>query len=466
MKNISKKEITELNSKEKLKTTINTYIQCVKEASDSNIPKIKTRNKIAIPWWTEELNKLKKEMTVKKRRISYAASRRRRYVVEQYLEIKNKYEEEVAQAQINSWKKFCSKQDRESLWDGIYRVIRKTSKKHEDVLLIREGKSLDAKESVKYVAETFFPDDNLENEIPEQYHTRMKANKMCTQTTDDIWDVPFTATELQFATSSFYPRKAPGSDGLTADICAAAINVDEQIFLALLNKCLELSYFPDPWKEATVLALRKPGKTDYSLAKSYRPIGLLSVMGKILEKMMVRRLKYYILPKLNPRQYGFVPQRCTEDSLYDLVLHIKNNLRNKKISIVISLDIEEAFDSAWWPAIKNRLMEIKCPVNLRRLVNSYFTDRKVKVRHANEVFTKNNTKGCIQGSIGGAISWNLLLDPLLNELEERGVYCQAFADDIVLIFSGHVTSDIKVNVDQTLSHIYEWGLKNKLKFAP
>ncbi|CAH2207795.1 jg27143, partial [Pararge aegeria aegeria] len=220
------------------------------------------------------------------------------------------------------------------------------------------------------------------------------------------------------------------------------------------------------WKEATIVVLRKPGKDDYANPKSYRPIGLLSVFGKILEKMMIKRIRWHLLPRLNTRQYGFVPQRSTEDALYDLVQHIREGLKSKKINLVVSLDIEGAFDSAWWPAIKRRLAEEECPLNLRRIVSSYLENRKVCVRYADEEFCTATTKGCVQGSIGGPTFWNVLLDPLLDQISEGGVHCQAFADDIVLVFSGCSISKLEQQAVRVLNHVYEWGVSNKLKFAP
>lgn len=126
------------------------------------------------------------------------------------------------------------------------------------------------------------------------------------------------------------------------------------------------------WKKAAIVVLRKPGKTDYTNVKSYRPIGLVSVLGKILVKMMIRRIRWHILPRANPRQYGFVPQRCTEHVLYDVMQHFRENLEGNKINVVVSLDIDGAFDSAWWPAVKCQLIKKKCPQNLRRLVENYF----------------------------------------------------------------------------------------------
>ncbi|CAK1580252.1 unnamed protein product [Parnassius mnemosyne] len=116
--------------------------------------------------------------------------------------------------------------------------------------------------------------------------------------------------------NSLNPKKAPGPDGFTAEICSRSIAANEEVFLEILNKCLELSYFPTPWKEAAVVVLRKPGKTDYAQAKSYRRLGLLPTLGKIMEKMMVKRIRWHILPRTNCRKYSFIPQKCTEDALF------------------------------------------------------------------------------------------------------------------------------------------------------
>ncbi|KAA5578491.1 reverse transcriptase family protein, partial [Acinetobacter baumannii] len=189
-------------------------------------------------------------------------------------------------------------------------------------------------------------------------------------------------------------------------------------------------------------------------------------LGKIYEKMLVSRLKFHLLPKMSTRQYGFMPQRSTEDSLYNLMQHIHRKLDEKKIIVLVSLDIEGAFDSAWWPAIRVRLAEEKCPLNLRKVFDSYLRNREIVVRYAGEECTKITTKGCVQGSIGGPILWNLLLDPLLKSLENWGEYGQAFADDVVLVFDGDTALEVQGRANVALEHVRTWGVKNKLKFAP
>ncbi|GBP88383.1 Putative 115 kDa protein in type-1 retrotransposable element R1DM [Eumeta japonica] len=121
--------------------------------------------------------------------------------------------------------------------------------------------------------------------------------------------------------------------------------------------------------------------------------------------MLVWRIQWHIMPKLQTRQYGFMLQRGTEDSLYDLMTHIHNELNLKRIIVMVSLDIERAFDNAWWPAIRNQLLAHKCPVNLRGMVIGYLRDREVVVRYAGGEFRKRTSKGCIQGSIAGPTFW-------------------------------------------------------------
>ncbi|XP_063382997.1 uncharacterized protein LOC134669402 [Cydia fagiglandana] len=105
-------------------------------------------------------------------------------------------------------------------------------------------------------------------------------------------------------------------------------------------------------------------------------------------------------------------------------------------------------------------------MNLRRTIDSYLENRKVTVRYAGQEYNKGTNKGCVQGSIGGPILWNLLLDPLLRKLEQNGVFCQAFADDVVLIFDGDTALDIETQANATLEHVRTWGIDHKLKFAP
>ena len=79
---------------------------------------------------------------------------------------------------------------------------------------------------------------------------------------------------------------------------------------------MALGHVPLTWRTAKVIALRKPGKKSYTTPRSYKPISLLPVIGKILEKIINRRLMGVLESRglLSPHQYGFRLGRDTEDA--------------------------------------------------------------------------------------------------------------------------------------------------------
>lgn len=467
--NINPGVVAGVKTSEKLDSIIATYTKCIQEACNGTIPEVGTRKANANPpWWSKTLENMKRDVLRKKRRIRNAAPTRKASVILEYQTAKQSYTRRAEEAQTESWKEFCSTHEKESMWDGVYRVIRQTARREEHVLLRNAiGDTLSPDQSAELLAKTFYPDDSISTDKP--YH-RMIRELTENKKPENIGnlsenDPPFTRAELDTVLKALNPRKAPGPDGLTSDICTTAINSDRKVFMAIANKCLSLAHFPKDWKEAYVIILRKPGKEDYTHPKSYRPIGLLPVLGKIVEKLMVCRIQWHTTPTLHSNQYGFTPQRGTEDALYDLMEHVKSQLIEKKNVLVVSLDIEGAFDNAWWPALKHQLIERKCPKNLYAMVCSYLKDRKIMVNYAKSTSGRETTKGCVQGSIGGPTFWNIILDPLLHKLAEEGAHCQAFADDVVLVFSDHNIDTLEESANTALKTVVGWGERNKLNFA-
>lgn len=463
---ITQARISDVSNPEDLETLITQYTQNIHSSCEEAIPKLGSpKHDAKPPWWSPSLERLKKDAMTKKRRIRNAAASRRHFTIQEYALAKQTYTTAATEAATANWKEFCTKQDRESMWDGIYRVIRKTARRQDDALLRNTaGETLSPEQSADLLAKTFYPDDSTNAEQPYHVELRRLAEERNPQGLSAD-DPPFTTAELEMVLQNQNPKKAPGPDGLTADICTAAINCDREVFLAIANKCLSLSHFPKQWKVAHVCILRKPGKDDYTSPKSYRPIGLLSVLGKIVEKLLVGRLQWHFLPTLHTNQYGFMPQRGTEDALYALVGHLRAEIKAKKIVLLISLDIEGAFDNAWWPALKKQMVAKNCPANIYALVASYLEDRNIRVNYARATSEKGTTKGCVQGSIAGPTFWNLILDSLLHKMASMGVYCQAFADDVVLVFSDFTSSPLQQSANRALDVVSEWGVQNKLRFA-
>ncbi|XP_073967045.1 uncharacterized protein [Choristoneura fumiferana] len=134
-KNITISEIANIDNIEEIEVTTQKITEILTIACKHSMPIKKSRETLTVPWWSEKLAEMKQEVARRKRRIRCAAPARRSKVVSEYLEKKAEYEAEATKAQIDSWKDFCGKQDREGMWEGIYRVIGRTSRREEDLPL-------------------------------------------------------------------------------------------------------------------------------------------------------------------------------------------------------------------------------------------------------------------------------------------------------------------------------------------
>jgi len=115
------------------------------------------------------------------------------------------------------------------------------------------------------------------------------------------------------------------------------------------NKCLKEGSFPRQWKKSSIVPIVKPGKEDNRDASKYRPISLLNVAGKMLDRIMIDRIMHHVHTSagLNSNQYGFIPQRRTVDAAMAVNVIIEKNLKQKNCTSVVSLDIRGAFNAAW-----------------------------------------------------------------------------------------------------------------------
>ncbi|GBP72825.1 hypothetical protein EVAR_40326_1 [Eumeta japonica] len=158
------------------------------------------------------------------------------------------YERAAADAQTASWKRFCSAQDREIIWDGVYRVARDTGRSQENILLKDDsGRVYNPDESAVLLADTFFLDGQVDPDDP--YHTEIRRRTEgsdCPPEASDIlsgMDPPISELELKMALKEFNPKKAPRINGFTSDIYQAAILRDPGI-VSSLGKVLTAGILP------------------------------------------------------------------------------------------------------------------------------------------------------------------------------------------------------------------------------
>ena len=117
---------------------------------------------------------------------------------------------------------------------------------------------------------------------------------------------------------------------------------------SLITAVIKLSYFPQRFWSARTIVLRKPRKPDYLDLGAWRPIALLSTIGKLIETLLARRLgalaeREGLLPDT---QMGNRRNRSTDTAL-DLLIEQIHTVWHEKdhVASVLSLDIAGAFDT-------------------------------------------------------------------------------------------------------------------------
>jgi hypothetical protein len=189
-----------------------------------------------------------------------------------------------------------------------------------------------------------------------------------------------TLSEIFSIIKSLKINKSPGHDQISNKMVK---NFPAKTIIQLshiYNATLRLSYFPLTWKSAIIIPILKSSKPP-DKADSYRPISLLPVLRKMLEKILLKRLfkisnEQNALPDF---QFGFRPKLATFYQLHRVVDLIASSLETKKYCSAVFLDVAQAFDSVWHTGLLYKLKKIY-PAPYYLLLKSYIENRSFNVK--------------------------------------------------------------------------------------
>ena len=158
---------------------------------------------------------------------------------------------------------------------------------------------------------------------------------------------------------------------------------------------MDLGFHPRIFHDLMTVILQKPGKPDYSIPKAYRPIQLLEVFGKVMERIQARRISYYLLKNnlTSPHQSGGVRGRSAEDIFLAILHDIESSLNRQMTSSMLTFDISGFFNNMSHPVLINRLRELRIPLPTVKWVDSFLRDRRTVVcLHTCGLFTLERHK--------------------------------------------------------------------------
>jgi hypothetical protein len=203
--------------------------------------------------------------------------------------------------------------------------------------------------------------------------------------------------------------KAPGMDGITDEVYKSDFEIFPEYLTAIYNNCYNRGIFPKRWKTSKMIAIVKPGKENSDEPSKFRPISLLKVGGKKKKKKLINRINHQIYSHalMCGNQYGFMPQKSTIDANMAVKRFVEPALTAGDILVLISLDVKDAFNAAFWPSILNGLKDYNCSKNFYNLSKSFFSNRSAVISSNNIVIHKKVTKGTPQGFCSGPGYWNI-----------------------------------------------------------
>jgi len=278
--------------------------------------------------------------------------------------------------------------------------------------------------------------------------------------------------EVETVLKSSRPFKAPGRDGIpTGFLKALGPRVAEAI-ANLASACWKHSHYPQQFKEARTIVLRKPRKPIYTDLGAWRPIALINTIGKVIEALIARRLsaiakEYHLLPDI---QMGGRKGRSTETALELLTEQIHTIWTSKKhVATLLSIDISGAFDTVNHIRLLDILRKKGLPTWIILWVQAFLKNRSTSlVFQGQETPLFQLEAGVPQGSPLSPILflyYNASLLELCNQ-PERGLSSIGFADDInLLIYSPSTEANCR-KLERVHKKLLTWARHHGMKFAP
>lgn len=349
-----------------------------------------------------------------------------------------------------------------SMWKQINRVFSKNAPKSSNnnmPTIIHNNKDLkDDKEKADAFSEYFASvGENLAKNIPSS--TVSYTNYLPVPNPNSIYLDDISYEELLASIISLKNSKSTGPDDLSCFIIKSARVYIIEPLLHIFNLSISQGIFPDKLKVARICPIFKKGEKKY--CSNYRPIALTSTFGKLLEKIIYKRMLSF-LNKYNliyEYQFGFRENYSTSLALIEVMNMINTECKNNYV-LGIFIDLQKAFDTVNHKILFEKLYNLGIRGKLLNWIKSFLSDRYI--------FTKINKStsgnylincGVPQGCVLSSLLFLLYINDFKYAIDQK---LRLFADDSnIFIISNNLQELFRLG-NETLKAINTWLSANQL----
>lgn len=265
------------------------------------------------------------------------------------------------------------------------------------------------------------------------------------------------------------PDKSCALDALPTRFLKAAIDVLAPFLTALFNKSLSTGCVPEIFKIAYVTPLLKKSDSDATDVRSYRPISNLSVLSKLLERLVAQQLLLYLnsanlLPSL---QSAYRANHSTETAVLKVLSDILLAIDAGNLSVLALLDLSAAFDTVDHEILLQRLnITYGLTGTVLHWFETYLVGRRQYVRFGSSSSSPTFIVcGVPQGSVLGPILFLLYVADVLSLIEGHGLHPHLYADDTQIygFCPPSASSELQSRISECIDDVAAWMRSNRLQ---
>lgn len=447
----------------------------ITQAADKSMRKTTGyKPKKEVPWWSKEVHEAIKERKRALRRLrnSNISNPEHPELLKQFKIKRAKARAIIKRARRKSWEAFLEGISPSTSSSSIWAKIRACKGEYKsERLMLKVDNTIT--EDTKIIAEKFvehFSNVSSNNVYESSFRTKKenveKSTVITINNTNEVYNQDFRMEELLWALNSA-SGKAPGADNITYPLLRNLPIKGKSALLCTLNQIWHTGKIPIAWKRGIVIPIPKIGANSLE-TDGYRPITLLSCIGKTLEKLVNRRLMDELEHKklINEKQHAFRKGKSVETYLTQLEAHIEKAKRQNAHIDLVSLDLSKAFDRTWRLPIVERLKTWGIDGRLLCFVQDFLTDREIQVFCKGAwSLPRKLINGIPQGSVMSTTLFLIAMESLFPRIPNN-VEIAVYADDIILINYGDTPGWNRRRTQKALNEIEDWSKDLGFKINP